>query len=180
MEQEIKNCWRCTRFSNSPADNKPRRHTALQQLIGRYKRFSRISLIMTCYMPFYIFQLLRNNTTATPLWLITAVSAFMMIYCLTASVMENWLSKGLSSINIADMPVVEVCNRALYYRKRHFQFIAVLLPMCLILLVLLAWLLSSNQYIVYGIATGAVIGIVIGLFVLNKFLKEYKNLTTDE
>lgn len=179
MEQEIKNCWRSARFSNIADNNTPHRQTALQRLIERYKRFSRMALILAGCTPLYLFVLLRNCNTVS-VWQSASVAAFMMVYCLTASAMDNWLRKGLSSIRVADMPVAEVCRRAFYYRKRHFQFMAVLIPMCLILLGWLAWLLSENEYFLYGMAVGAVIGVLAGYTVLSKFLKEYKALMSEE
>lgn len=179
MEQEIKDCWRSARFSNTTDNYTHHRLTTLQWLIRRYKRFSRIALIMAGCSPLYFFILLRDNTTAS-MWQITYVTVFMMIYFITVSIMDCWLARGLSSINIMEGTVSEVCHRAFFYRKRHFQFIAVLIPMCLIILGLLAWLFSDNIYILNGMVSGAIIGFVVAIIALRRFMKEYKDLTNGE
>lgn len=179
MEQEIKGCWRSARFSNTTDNYTPHRQTTLQRLIRRYKRFSRIAFIMALCSPLYVFLLLRDNTTAS-MWQITSVTIFMMIYFITVSIMDSWIARGLSSINIMEETVSEVCHQAFFYRKRHFQFIAVLIPMGLMILGSLAWLFSDNRYILNGMVSGAIIGAVVAIFVLRRFLKEYRDLSDDE
>lgn len=176
MEQEITKSWRNVRFNNNTENNTPRRQTALQQLIERYKRFSRFALIMAGCMPLSFFNILRSNSDAS-LGQISAISVYIIVYCLIASIMDRWIARGLSTINLAEMPAVEVFRRALFYRKRHFQFMAVLMPMCLILLGWIVWLFSDDEYFLYGVATGAAIGVVIGVIILSRFLREYKELT---
>ena len=177
MEQELKNCWRNCRF-NINGGNGNRRMTALQQMIERYNRFSRVAFLMVLFSPAYFFLLLRNNTTAS-LGQTMAMAAFLIIYFLLAGAMDRWLAHGLSAINLAEMSVAEVCRRAFFYRKRHFQFMAVLIPMCLILLGWLVWLFSGNDFFLYGLATGAVIGAAVGVTALRRFLREYRDLTSD-
>lgn len=178
MEQDIKDCWRSTRFNNGNGDITPGRKTALQRLIERYKRFSRMALILAGCTPLYLWNPLRNEVNV-PEWQLISAMAFMMVYGLTASGMDCWMARGLSSINIAEMPVAEVCRRAFFYRKRHFQFMAVLIPMCLILLGWLGWLVSDNQYMFYGMVSGAVLGGAVAFRILHGFLKEYRELTAD-
>lgn len=179
MEQEIKDCWRSARFNSDNDNMPPNRKTALQCLIERYKRFSRFALIFACCIPLCISNLLRHDVSA-PVWQQISLIVFTMAYCFTASVMDCWMARGLSSIKLAEMPVAEVCRRAFFYRKKHFQFMAVLIPMCLVLLGLLGWLLSNNQYALYGMACGAVLGGTIGFRVFSRFMKEYRELTSDE
>lgn len=179
MEQEIKDCWRSARFSNTTDNYSPHQRTTLQRLIRRYKRFSRIALSMAGCVPLYFFTVLRDNTTAS-MWQITYVTVFMMIYFITVSIMDCWIARGLSSINITEGTVSEVCHRAFFYRKRHFQFIAVLIPMGLMILSSLAWLFSDNRYILNGMVSGAIIGGIVAITALRRFMKEYKDLTHDE
>ncbi len=73
-------------------------------------------------------------------------SSVRMLYCVIASVMDRWLYKGISRIDVATMPVSEVCRLAFYYRKKHFQFMAILIPLAVIFITCLGLVLPFDKW----------------------------------
>ncbi|MDE7402049.1 MAG: hypothetical protein K2M87_01405 [Muribaculaceae bacterium] len=175
---DIQKCWNETKFHNFESGASKKRQTALQSLADRYRRFSRMALIFAILSPCWMFGLLRHslNTTDISAYLF---QAYMVLYFLLAFFMDKWLAKGISKINVAEISVAEVCRLAYYYRKKHFQFIAILLPLAIILIVWLAMLLSTEKYLIYGVVTGALVGIAIGAYKLSQFLEEYRDIISD-
>lgn len=173
---DIKKCWYEASFLPVGDGNRNKKQTALESLIERYKRFSRLGLILAFVTPMNLFFILIRQTNigviATVLFTI-----FGILFFLLASFMDRWLALGISQIDLSEMSVSDVCRMAFYYRKKHFQCIAILLPLAIIYIGLMAWAFSSQEYTLYGIAIGAVVGLLIGSLQLRKFLDEYRGIT---
>ena len=75
------------------------------------------------------------------------------------------------------MSVSEVAYNAMFYRKRHLQFMAVLIPMAVALLGFTGYVFSSEIYFPYGMIVGAVCGLIIGIIQFRKFMAEYRKLS---
>ena len=179
MEQKIKKCWQQATFSGiDPFNdhNAMQRNTALKSLAERYKRFSRFSIIVAATFPLYLTNLLFNHSICPP-WLAVITVVTGSLYLLTASIMDRWLYNGISRIDLARLTVTEACRRALYYRKKHLQFILILLPFAAIFISLLAYALSESPYALWGMLCGGIVGICIGAYKLLQFLSEYRLLT---
>lgn len=175
--EDLKNCWNGARFrptSNEEPDN--RRKTALATLAAHYKRFSTIALILALCMPIWIWGVMRHGAELSP-GIGLGVVIFGMLYCLTASTMDWWLYKGVSRIDVATMQVAEVYRLTFYYRKKHFQFIGVLIPMMIIFIGALAWLFSREIGLIYGMAAGGLIGMALGTREFKIFMSEYRDIT---
>lgn len=175
MENNFKKIWQDVKFN--PADNNnienmidDGKKTALQNLARRYQIFSNISLAMIfCSVGMTNIPILETNNHV---WLTIAFA----LYFLTASVMDRWLYRGITSIDCATMNVNAVVGKALFYRKRHFQFMAVLLPMALSLVGILAWILTYDVYMLLSIAGGFIIGLAIGFRQLIEFMSDYRRI----
>ncbi len=179
MENELRRCWRDTTFRQSNNLNESdRRHTALQRLALHYKRFSNLALVFIGLFPLTFVNLMHRDyeMPVTPAIILMVLSA---AYFLTCSLMDRWLYRGILSIDLAEMPVAEVCRRALYYRKKHLQFIAILIPFAVIFLGGMAWLLSYEVYFLWGMGIGAVLGLILGLHQFRLFMKEYHDVMDD-
>ena len=153
-----------------------KRKTALQNLAERYKRFSVMGIVLILLSASYCF-----NPSIFPgdfRWRIFMGVSFG-IYALIASVMDMWLYNGIQSIDIVRMPVTEVIAKALFYKKRHLQFIAVLLPIVLGIIGAIAWK-SDNIYFRLGILFGFIIGSATGVFHLLNFLADYRTITSED
>ncbi len=101
------------------------------------------------------------------------------VYFLVCSVMVYWLYRGISSIDVVDMSISEVVSRALFYRKRHLQFILILIPMAVVILTFVAWQVIDNEYMLIGMAFGAIAGLAIGTRMLLSFMADYRTITSD-
>ncbi|MDE6786690.1 MAG: hypothetical protein K2J46_06600, partial [Muribaculaceae bacterium] len=83
------------------------------------------------------------------------------------------------SIDVVNMPVSEVIRKALFYRKRHLQFIAILLPSVLAIIGFIAWSMD-NFYFRLGILIGFIAGTALGLRQLFAFLADYRAITSNK
>lgn len=182
MEENQKKNWRDTRFNSSETQSEiesiisGKRRTALQALAAGYKRFSYISLcsILLC-APLMQPHIMPYAPMKWPIVIL------FVVYMLVASMMDNWLYKGISAIDIAEMPVAEVARLAAFYRKRHIQFIFVLIPFALAFLCGMCWYSVWSGFLssLAGIAVGATVGLFIGLRELRKFMADYRDITRE-
>ena len=65
---------------------------------------------------------------------------------------------------------------AMYYRRKHFQFMAILLPLAVGFILALGWLLSFDMWIILGMACGALAGLSVGVMQFRKFMSEYREI----
>ncbi|MBD5263410.1 MAG: hypothetical protein HDS39_04995, partial [Bacteroides sp.] len=63
--------------------------------------------------------------------------------------------------------------------KRHLQFIAILLPIVLTIIAVMAWSMD-NLYFRFGILMGVIVGIAIGLHHLFAFLADYRAIISED
>ncbi len=179
MENEIKRCWTGTTFNTGDFEPKdPKRHTALQSLIERYKRFSMIGFIYAFVSPLLLGRMLAQwcHGVSVSMYLFLAYSS---IYFLSAALTDRWFVKGISSINLNEMTVSEVWRKAYYYRKKHLQSVMVFLPMAIFLIGWMVLLLSDAKFFFYGVFLGGCLGVVIGVFNFKKFMQEYREVMSD-
>lgn len=149
------------------------RRTALENLAARYKRFAILGtamiLVSTCYLNAHIFPEPYN----------VILSFGMMVYFAIAAVMDWWLYRGVRSIDIYNESVSEVSRRARFYRRRHLQFIIVLVPIMIALVTLMIVSTLSNRYMTTGLIAGCLFGLVLGIMALTRFMDEYRSLTSE-
>lgn len=152
-----------------------KRKTALQNLADRYKRFS---ILGVCLIMLSLSYFNPNIFPADLRWRIIISVAFVL-YALTASIMDRWLYNGIRSIDVVTMPMAEVIRKVMFYKKRHLQFIAILLPIVLAIIAVLAWSMD-NLYFRLGILVGFIAGTAIGVFQLMNFLADYRTITSED
>lgn len=157
---------------DSHSQDLARRKTALDRLRDRYLSFWVISLVMTV-LGFLIFS--RGVFVTNPLnfWLGVAYAGYFLI----VSSMDFWLWKGLGQIDPLRLSVTETSAKSLFYRKRHLQFMAVLIPMAATLLCFTGYVFSSEMFFINGMIAGAIIGLIIGTVQLRRFMSGYRKLT---
>lgn len=148
-----------------------KRLTALESLARRYRHFSIIATIMIAWSVIGFFP--GVSPFSRNIYLMLAFG----IYFLTCSTMDFWLYMGIRSIDIQEMPVSEVVRKALFYRKRHLQFMAILIPMAVALVAFMTWTLTEDPIMLASIAAGALIGLAIGLRQFMRFMSDYRTLT---
>lgn len=165
----LHDCWRDTRI-NTP-DNQSfdhRRHTALERLALRYRRISLLALLMAGYIPLTLGRYVEDTTSR--IILMAAFAAYMLV----CSAMDYYLYRSVRVIDVATMAVGEVLARATHCRKRHLQFVCVLLPCAFALLGYMAWCVSGHVWMLWGMAAGALFGAILGTSILRRFLADYR------
>lgn len=180
--EEIKQAWEKTvvmleqsearnlELSNIIKDRKKK--TALQNLASRYLRFCIFGICAAVIFGFAFSNPHFEVESSHRLPLV----AFMTAFFILASVMDFWLYKGVSGIDCATMSVSEVLSKALFYRKRHLQFVAFLLPLAFGLVGYEFVIFSDNDAFVAGGIVGGIIGLGIGIIQLMKFMSDYKSI----
>lgn len=154
---------------------KTKKVTALDALARRYRRFSRFGFLM---IPVSLLWMFGHFPFENP-DMRYVCGVVMMVYFGICGFLDRWLCEGILSIDCYTMTVSEVIQKALYYRKRHLQMIMFLLPFAFLTLGLLAYSLRTDVYILYGMAGGFVVGIILGSIQLHKFMKEYEVISRD-
>lgn len=178
-QDEIRDTWRqaADRLQAiAPIDHETmfrrKKETALEQLARKYLRFSRIALIMgPVSMGMFASTRIFPSTTMTMI-----ISLCFLAYFAICSTMDYWLYKGISQIDCYTMTVKAVSNRALSLRRKHLQFIAVLIPLMLGLVALMAYGCQFDRYIVAAMIAGAIIGATIGFWQYLDFMSLYRTI----
>lgn len=105
------------------------------------------------------------------------VAISFMIMMLIEAGMDFWFWKGTGRICPLTMTVSELSSMALYYKKCHIKSIMVCAPMALGWIVFFIYAASlANFFPIFGIITGAAIGLFFGIRALKRFMAEYKSL----
>lgn len=154
------------------SQNLNKQKTALDNLRDRYRSFWIMGLCLA-FGTFMIFwnkeELIGSNTK--PL----AIS--YSIYSLICFCFDFWLWRGVRTINPVTMDVSEVASRALFYHKRHLQFMCILLPLAVLLVGFTAYVFQSETYMVWGIVVGVIIGAILGIMQFRRFMASYRQLS---
>lgn len=178
METNIRKDWQRTDINIGVAPTsideimEGKRKTALQNLAQRYRWFSNVALVILVANGLNIFNLMRLSDNETA---VIVLGIIMSVYFIICSVMDRWLYAGICSIDILMMPVMEVVRKAGYYRKRHLQFIFILMPLALGMVGALLFLFE-NIYFRLGILLGFLLGVALGIRQLFNFLADYRDL----
>ncbi len=152
-----------------------KRKTALQNLAQRYRWFSNMALVFILVMPFSLLNLNLFPELKLRMTVIIWFASFFLI----SSVMDRWLYHGIKQIDVLTMPVAEVVEKALYYRKWHIRFIFILLPLALGCLGLMAYVID-DIYVRLGMLAGFLVGVALGIRQLLNFLADYRAITSEK
>lgn len=176
MDENIKRNWQETKFRRPDSEAieqvvSGKRTTALENLSRRYRRFSLVAFIMIIWSFFMFLSGTFPEDYRLPL------SLSFGVYFLVCSTMDYWLYMGIRSIDIQEMTVAQVIAKALFYRKRHLQFMAVLIPMAIALVTYFVWTITGDIYMIGGVAAGAIVGLAIGTRQFLRFMADYRTLT---
>lgn len=147
-----------------------RRQTALDRLAARYRRFSIMSLLITVAWTFCCL-----GSIIPPQWKLTLLLSYDF-YFLLASTMDYWLFRGISAIDPLTMGVEQVSRLCRFYRRRHLQFMIVLIPMAAALFALMAMAFGADVYVLAAMAVGAMTGTALGIRQYLNFMSDYKTI----
>lgn len=146
--------------------------TSLDKLRDKYLTFWIISLVMV-FGGFLIF----SKGVFLVSHLNFCLGMAYAVYFLTVSSMDFWLWRGIGSIDPLRMSVSEITEKSMFYRKRHLQFMTVLIPMAIALLGFTGYVYSSEIYFLDGMIFGIIAGLIVGTIQFRRFMAEYRNLT---
>lgn len=175
MDENLKNRWhdirlRATGDASPESITSGRHRTALENLAQRYRRFHRLGLIAALMLS----PCVAASHLLPEVWRLP-IGIYMTVYFLIASVMDGWLYRGIRSIDCATMTVSEVAGKALFYRKRHLQFMFVLIPMAVIYVGMMA-VMTRDPYFIWGVVAGSAVGAIVGVGQFMKFMDDYRAL----
>lgn len=158
------------------AANKPegfnKKETALDRLRDKYRMFWTVALLMI-FVSFITFSKCLIVESPLNFWLGVAYA----VYFLTSCCMDFWLWRGIGTINPLRMGISQVVNKAMFYRKRHLQFMAIIIPMGLTLLIFTGYVFSSETYFLSGMIAGAICGLIIAIIQFRRFMADYRKLS---
>lgn len=149
------------------------RKTSLDNLIRRYRAFACLGGGMACCS----FGWMNARILPSPY---DHILPFLMAgYFLLAALMDLFLMRGLKAINLNTMSVSTVCKLVAKSKKIHHRCMAILIPLCVIILAIMISAFVSNTYMIVAMSVGAIIGLGIGIFQYLKFMDDYKVLSED-
>lgn len=177
--EEIKKTWeeasrRFYRPTPEEFENmyREKKETALDRLATKYRRFSTMSLVMTFVSSLWLFSPSFMETSEHKFML----SITLMAYFAICSSIDYWLYRGVSSINCFEMSVSEVIDKAMYYRKKHLQSIMFLIPLAVVVFGVMVYSFNADIYIIYGMAAGLIVGLLLGYRHFREFMDEYRTI----
>lgn len=101
--------------------------------------------------------------------------ACILLFFAVAACMDAYLYFGIKSIDPVTEGVQRVADRARYYRKRHWIFQGILMPMAAAL-VMIYFSLFDDPWYHTAMWVGAGIGLVIGLLLWLQMMRDYKKM----
>lgn len=151
------------------------KQTSLQRLSRNYIRFSRVSLFM-CF-----FSLVFIHFDIFPPEVRVLLTFLLCIYFATASVMDYWLYIKTSSIDVFTMRVGEVAAIARRCRRRHHQFMLVLLPFAMVIFGMFIYFpFKEGDSVWVGAVVGGAFGGAIGLRKYLQMMRDYRRLSEED
>lgn len=174
--EELQKTWQESGRIGSPYNPQmnSRRETALEKLMREYKRFSWIALAMT-----FVSIGLYNLSWLEMPWKVVIPLLFISFFA-TSSTMDHWLANGIRSIDCSRMSVREVIDRSLFYRRRHHQFMMILIPYAAIVLGCFGWASRAEIYLLAGMGAGFLVGLAIGIRKYLDFMANYRDIESDK
>lgn len=148
-----------------------RRSTALDNLANRYRRFSRLGVVMALFSIVYIL----NPAFPSPWNIILGV--YLIFFFALCSLMDYRLYQEVSEIDIVDMGVEQVAVRALKCRRHHHISMIILMPLAFIFVGSMMILFRNDVYMIAAMCVGLVLGLAIGLYQYFRFMADYRRLT---
>ena len=181
--EEMRNAWRETsRRLDRIEEITTRRYsfakkqTSLDRLRKNYKIFAIIGLNMT----FVSFLFLKIPGLLLSESIRILGTCLTVAYFAAAAIMDLYLYSKVGEIDVLTMSVREVRRRAVYCRKRHHLFMAILLPWALCVLGVFGIGFRRDIEMVIGGITGGIIGGCIGTMKYREMMRDYKNLMKED
>lgn len=177
--EQMRHAWvemgKAMGMQSLPASNPEsfgKKKTALDRLRDKYLAFWIISSLMAVG-GFLLFSRTLVVDSGLGLWLGVAYA----FYFLTVASMDFYLWRGIGSIDTLMMDVADISRKSMFYRRRHLQFMAILIPMAIALLGFTGYVYFSEIYFFNGMIVGIIAGAIIGTIQFRRFMAEYRRLS---
>lgn len=178
MEEDLKRKWKETRFNN-PGINQMesvvngKRHTALQRLADRYKRFSIVGVLLSAYSICLMFNHIFPEQSRLYIGIL-----FLFGTSVSATVDYN-LYKRVKRLNVAEMNTSEIIREIYSVRKIHLLYLFFGIPWAATTIGYIAYCCAENAYLMWGILCGTIIGLCIGIYNLLQFLHDFREISNE-
>lgn len=149
-------------------------HSAKEKLLKKYMGFMAVECIMLVFMTmFFLF-----NPEVNENYRIISI-VYWDIFFLIEFFFDFYLMIRLRKIDIYSSSINEIAKNASRSWKIHKLGIVLGLPLAFGAIFLLALALNTNEFTIFGMFFGGIIGLAIGISQLSKFREYYKLLQTD-
>lgn len=155
-------------------DGRQNRKTSLDRLKRNYRVFGIIALVMI-FVSFNFFRMPDMNEKFR-----VTITIIMMAYFAVCSVMDYWLYSKVSEIDVFRMTVREIAAIACLCRRRHRQFVLVIIPIAIVVVYFLLFVSIDSASLRIGGITGGIIGGAIGIRKYIEIMGDYRVLSKRE
>lgn len=147
--------------------------TAKEDLARNYKRFMYIGAVFGVMFP--VFLITADHLYPSGTWKFISAGLFM-IYFLTVAIMDGYLYNEVMGINLAEMTVKRVIERAKALKHRHHVFMMILIPMALVTIGVFCSQFLNDTFMMAGVCLGGLIGVLIGLKKYLQMMNDYREM----
>lgn len=148
---------------------------AQDKLMNKYRFFVCFNLIFIIVMSIFI---MANPLVNEKYRMITLI--YWLVFFLGEATIDTYLMIKIKQIDIYNSSVSEISREASKTWKIHKIAIFIGLPVAIGAVILYGLLLNADKFVIFGMIVGGVIGALIGLRQLMKFLEYYKLLQNNE
>lgn len=142
-----------------------------EKLVRKYWAFIVVELIMIIFMSFFfLFNPLLIEKYRIPALI------YWVIFFIIEALFDLFLLFRIKDIDIYNSTINEVAERSATNWKLHKIGIVLGLPLACGAILLFALAVDANQFTIFGMIFGGVIGFLIGIYQLIKFKNYYKLL----
>lgn len=147
--------------------------SSVDKLATSYKRFMLLGCALILLMMSLVTMRQRGMLTSVVLPMIFGYSLAII-----GIVVDGYLYNKLKNMNVGVMSVKDISREARRCRRIHLLSQCFLLPLAIGYAISFG-LVSTSPYFVYGIITGAVIGVVIGFTKWLDMMRSYRSIISD-
>ena len=150
-------------------------HSVQEKLIRKYIAFIIVEAVMIVFTTlFFIYNPYINEQYR----MITLV--YWNLFFLMEVMFDGYLMLQIRKIDVCSATLREVAARAASNWRLHKIGIIIGLPFAFGAILLLALAINADEFVIYGMITGGIIGSIIGIVQLLKFRNYYKMMQIDK
>lgn len=149
--------------------------SARERLIRKYYSFMVVEAIMIIFMSLFLIY----NPQINEKYRIAALISWDVFF-LFEFLADSYLLYQIKNIKIFSSNINEVAKRAADNWKLHKILILIGLPLAIGVIIIFALAIDANEFTIYGMFIGGLIGGIIGIYQLLKFKNNYKQLQLND